>query len=166
MSRLPDEVLNPIFEFLSTTGDKISACLVCRRWRGPGQRALFGDVNLSGFHGPWLKSPAAELKRRTRRLVFNALAPEIPDSKRVLDGCRKVVSLTLGWTTAGDNSLLHHPSLAHLHSLTVRSDSTTRAQSSLCPSVSRTWVSPAARATRMRSSRGSYSPQIQLSPLS
>lgn len=106
---LPDELLDPIFEFLPTSRDKSSVSLVCRWWHGPGQRALFRDVDVRGTRDIyWLASSATDAKSRTRRLQMDALAPGHRTCQRTFDACESIVSLTLEWTTASDESLLHH----------------------------------------------------------
>lgn len=86
---------------------KSSVSLGCLRWRGPGQHTLFGDVDLTrrGALDAWLAAPAAG-KAVMIRLQTAVLYP------RILNACGSLVSLTLDETTVGDNSWLHHPSLA------------------------------------------------------
>ncbi|KAL8276880.1 hypothetical protein RQP46_010708 [Phenoliferia psychrophenolica] len=98
IASLPAELLLAIFEYTPEIYHQHLSryALVCRAWRTPAQQCLFGVIELHASNASaFLRSPG-RAKYATRDLGFGDTV-DVETGKAVLDACRGVRALDVGW---------------------------------------------------------------------
>ena len=100
---LPLELLGDILELLDRPYQKFRAALVCRRWRDPAQRALFGYGSLDDDISTWLSS-SARARYRVHTLTIEGTFEELFFA-RISSACPALRWLNLGNRADGGYAL-------------------------------------------------------------